>query len=185
MHFKQNCAYKDNQGNYWFVRWVDKKTVDNTNPDLQKFSKSLLTAGLLKFARPDYLPNDSFTEYIFDAETGEIQVPQSPYFEEHYSISLSEDDVLDYNINNSLSLRSLFNIIKNCIKRICTRPANFEKFDMVRNVSFKEDGVIITKDELDSEFLIYYPFTGIRQWEHASDLELVYRPTKLVKSNAK
>lgn len=131
----------------------------------------------MKFARPDYLPNDSFTEYIFDAETGEIQVP---YFEEHYSISLSEDDVLDYNINNSL-----FNRIKNCIKRICTRPANFEKFDMVRNVSFKEDGVIITKDELDSEFLIYYPFTGIRQWEHASDLELVYRPTKLVKSNAK
>lgn len=158
------------------MRWVDKKTVYNTNPDLQKFSKSLLTAGLLKFARPDYLPNDGFTEYIFDAETGEIQVP---YFKEQYSISLNEDDVLDYNINHSL-----FDIIKNCIKRICTRPANFEKFDMVRNVSFKEDGVIITKDELDSEFLIYYPFTGIRQWEHASDLELVYRPTKPVKTNA-
>ena len=176
MHFKQNCAYQDNEGNYWFVRWVDKKTVYNTTPDLQNFSKSLLTAGLLKFARPDYLPNDGFTEYLFDAETGEIQVP---YFEEHYSISLSEDDVLDYNINHSL-----FDIIKNCIKRLMTRPANFEKFDMVRNVSFKEDGVIITKDELDSEFLIYYPFTGIRQWEHASDLELVYRPTKPVKTNA-
>ena len=180
MRFKQNCAYKDNQGNYWFVRWVDKKTVDNTNPDLQKYSKSLLTAGLLKFARPDYLPNDGFTEYIFDAETGEMQVP---YFEGQYSIVLNEDNVLDYNINNSLSLRSLslrslFDRIKNCIKRICTRPAEFEKFDMVRCLSFKEDGVIITKDELDNEFLIYYPFTGIRQWEHASDLELVYRPTK-------
>jgi hypothetical protein len=129
----------------------------------------------LKFARPDYLPNDGFTEYTFDAETGEIQVP---YFEKQYSIVLSEDNVLDYNINNSLSLRSLIDIIKNCIKRICTRPAEFEKFDMVRCLSFKEDGVIITKDELDNEFLIYYPFTGIRQWEHASDLELVYRPTK-------
>lgn len=176
MHFKQNCAYKDNQGNYWFVRWVDKKTVDNTNPDLQKFSKSLLTAGLLKFARPDYLPNDGFTEYIFDAETGEIQVT---YFKEQYSISLSEDDVLDYNINNSL-----FDIIKNCFKRICTRPAEFEKFDMVRCLSFKEDGVIITKDELDNQFLIYYPFTGVRQWEHASDLEFVYRPVRAVVSNA-
>mgnify|MGYP003081346803 FL=1 len=173
MHFKQNCAYKDNKGNYWFVRWVDKKTVDNTNPDLQKYSKSLLTAGLLKFARPDYLPNDGFTEYIFDAETGEMQVP---YFEEQYSISLSEDDVLDYNINNSL-----FDIIKNCWKRITTRPAEFKKFDMVRCLSFKEDGVIITKDELDNQFLIYYPFTGIRQWEHASDLEFVYRPTKPVR----
>jgi len=142
---------------------------------LQKYSKSLLIAGLLKFARPDYLPNDGFTEYTFDAETGEIQVP---YFEKQYSIVLSEDNVLDYNINNSLSLRSLIDIIKNCIKRICTRPAEFEKFDMVRCLSFKEDGVIITKDELDNEFLIYYPFTGIRQWEHASDLELVYRPTK-------
>lgn len=173
MRFKQNCAYKDNQGNYWFVRWVDKKTVYNTTPDLQKFSKSLLTAGLLKFARPDYLPNDGFTEYIFDAETGEMQVP---YFEEQYSISLSEDDVLDYNIKPTL-----LNKLKNCIKRLMTRPANFEKFDMVRCLSFKEDGVIITKDELDNEFLIYYPFTGIRQWEHASDLEFVYRPTKPVR----
>ena len=173
MHFKQNCAYQDNEGNYWFVRWVNKKTVDNTTPDLQKFSKSLLTAGLLKFARPDYLPNDGFTEYIFDAETGDIQVP---YFKEQYSISLSEDDVLDYNINNSL-----FDIIKNCWKRITTRPAEFKKFDMVRCLSFKEDGVIITKDELDNQFLIYYPFTGIRQWEHASDLEFVYRPTKPVR----
>lgn len=147
--------------------------MDNTNPDLQKYSKSLLTAGLLKFARPDYLPNDGFTEYIFDAETGDIQVP---YFKEQYSISLSEDDVLDYNINNSL-----FDIIKNCWKRITTRPAEFKKFDMVRCLSFKEDGVIITKDELDNQFLIYYPFTGIRQWEHASDLEFVYRPTKPVR----
>lgn len=178
MHFKQNCAYQDNKGNYWFVRWVDKKTVYNTTPDLQKFSKSLLTAGLLKFARPDYLPNDGFTEYIFDAETGDIQVP---YFKEQYSISLSEDDVLDYNINNSLSLRSLIDIFKNCWKRITTRPAEFKKFDMVRCLSFKEDGVIITKDELDNQFLIYYPFTGIRQWEHASDLEFVYRPTKPVR----
>ena len=149
--------------------------MDNTNPDLQKFSKSLLTAGLLKFARPDYLPNDGFTEYTFDAETGEIQVP---YFEKQYSIVLNEDNVLDYNTKNTLSLRSLFDNIKNCIKRICTRPAEFEKFDMVRCLSFKEDGVIITKDELDNEFLIYYPVSGIRQWEHASDLELVYRPTK-------
>ena len=103
---------------------------------------------------------------------------QVPYFEEQYSIVLNEDNVLDYNINNSLSLRSLFDRIKNCIKRICTRPAEFEKFDMVRCLSFKEDGVIITKDELDNEFLIYYPVSGIRQWEHASDLEFVYRPTK-------
>ena len=100
------------------------------------------------------------------------------YFEEQYSIVLNEDNVLDYNINNSLSLRSLFDIIKNCIKRICTGPAEFEKFDKVRCLSFKEDGVIITKDELDNEFLIYYPVSGIRRWEHASDLELVYRPTK-------
>lgn len=180
MHFKQNCAYQDNKGNYWFVRWVDKKTVDNTNPDLQKFSKSLLTAGLLKFARPDYLPNDGFTEYTFDAETGEVQVP---YFEEPYSIVLNKDNALDYNLNNSL-----VDIIKNCWKRITTRPAEFKKFDMVRCLSFKEDGVIITKDELDNQFLIYYPFTGIRQWEHASDLEFVYRPVKTakpVKSNAK
>ena len=108
---------------------------------------------------------------------------QVPYFDKQYSIVLNEDNVLDYNTKNtlslrSLSLRSLFNRIKNCIKRICTRPAEFEKFDMVRCLRFKEDGVIITKDELDNEFLIYYPFTGIRQWEHASDLELVYRPTK-------
>lgn len=124
----------------------------------------------MKFARPDYLPNDGFTEYIFDAETGGIQVP---YFEKQYSIVINKDNVLDYNINNSL-----FNRIKNCIKRICTRPANFEKFDMVRCLSFKEDGVIITKDELDNEFLIYYPFTGIRQWEHASDLEFMYKPVR-------
>lgn len=175
MHFKQNCAYQDNQGNYWFVRWVDKKTVDNTTPDLQKYSKSLLTAGLLKFARPDYLPNDGFTEYLFDAETGEIQVP---YFEEHYSISLSEDDVLDYNINHSF-----FNRIKNCIKRICTRPANFEKFDMVRCLSFKEPGVIITKEELSNQFLVYYPISGLRQWEPASDLEFMYKPVRSSDAN--
>lgn len=124
----------------------------------------------MKFARPDYLPNDGFTEYIFDAETGEIQVP---YFEEQYSIVLNEDNVLDYNIKPTI-----FNIIKNCWKRITTRPAEFKKFDMVRCLSFKEDGVIITKDGLDNQFLIYYPFTGIRQWGSASDLELVYRPTK-------
>lgn len=129
----------------------------------------------MKFARPNYLPNDGFTEYIFDAETGEIQVP---YFKEQYSIVLNEDNVLDYNLNHSLSLRSLFDFIKNCIKRICTRPANFEKFDMVYCLSFKEPGVIITKEELDNQFLVYYPISGLRQWEHASDLELVYRPTK-------
>lgn len=173
MHFKQNCAYQDTEGNYWFVRWVDKKTVDNTNPDLQKYSKSLLVAGLLKFARPDYLPNDGFTEYTFDAETGEVQVL---YFEEQYSIVLNKNNVLDYNINNSF-----FETLKNCIKRLTTRPAEFKKFDMVRCLSFKEDGVIITKDELDNQFLIYHPFTGIRQWEHASDLEFVYRPVKTAK----
>lgn len=153
--------------------------MDNTNPDLQKYSKSLLVAGLLKFARPDYLPNDGFTEYTFDAETGEAQVP---YFEEPYSIVLNKNNVLDFNINHSL-----IDIVKNCIKRITTSPAEFKRFDMVRCLSFKEDGVIITKDELDNQFLIYYPFTGIRQWEHASDLEFVYRPDKTakpVKSNA-
>lgn len=150
--------------------------MDNTTPDLQKFSKSLLGAGLLKFARPDYLPNDGFTEYTFDAETGEVQVP---YFEEQYSIVLNKDDALDYNINNSL-----IDIFKNCINRLTTSPAEFKRFDMVRCLSFKEDGIIITKDELDNEFLIYYPFTGIRQWEHASDLEFVYRPTRPVKPNA-
>lgn len=170
MHFKQNCAYQDNEGNYWFVRWVDTKTVDNTTPDLQKFSKSLLVAGLLKFARPDYLPNDGFTEYTFDAETGEVQVP---YFEEPYSIVLNKNNVLDYNINHSFSTLS-----KICIKRLTTSPAEFKRFDMVYCLSFKEQGIIITKDELDNEFLIFYPSLGIRQWEHASDLEFMYKPVK-------
>lgn len=127
----------------------------------------------MKFERPEYLPNDGFTEYIFDAETGEMQVT---YFEEQYSIMLSEDDVLDFN-----NKPTLLNKLKNCIKRLTTRPANFEKFDMVYCLSFKEPGIIITKEELDNQFLIYYPFTGIRQWEHASDLEFVFKP---VKSNA-
>lgn len=141
---------------------------------MQKFSKSLLTAGLLKFARPDYLPNDGFIEYIFDAETGEIQVP---YFKEQYSISLSEDDVLDFN-----NKPTLFNRIKNCIKRLCTRPANFEKFDMVYCLSFKEPGIIITKEELDNQFLVYYPISGLRQWESASDLEFMFKPVKPAES---
>lgn len=142
---------------------------------MQKFSKSLLTAGLLKFARPDYLPNDGFTEYIFDAETGEMQVPQSPYFEEQYSISLSEDEiVLDFN-----NKPTLLNKLKNCIKRLCTRPANFEKFDMVYCLSFKEPGIIITKEELDNQFLVFYPILGIRQWESASDLEFMFKPVRL------
>lgn len=145
--------------------------MDNTTPDLQKYSKSLITAGLLKFARPDYLPNDGFTEYIFDAETGEIQVP---YFEKQYSIVLNEDNVLDYNIKPTL-----LNQIKNCIKRLCTRPADFEKFDMVYNLKFKEPGIIITKEELDNQFLVYYPTTGPRQWEPASNLEFMFKPVKL------
>lgn len=109
--------------------------------------------------------------YVFDSQTGKIQIAFLP--EKSDDIMLDDEMVLDFNTKNTL-----FNRIKNCIKRICTRPAGFEKFDMVRCLSFKEDGVIITKDELDNEFLIYYPVSGIRQWERASDLELVHRPTK-------
>ncbi len=144
---------------------------------MQKFQKNLLTAELLKFARPDYLPDDGFTEYIFDAETGEIQLPL--HAKSNESVKLELDDVLDYNINNSL-----FDTFKNCWKRLMTKSAEFKIFDMVRCASFKEDGIVITKDELDNEFLIYYPMTGVRQWEHASDLEFVYRPISAVKTNA-
>lgn len=96
---------------------------------------------------------------------------------EKSDIKLSNEIVLDYNIKNTL-----FNLIKNCIKRLCTRPANFEKFDMVYCLSLKEHGVIITKEELDNQFLVYYPISGLRQWERASDLEFMFKP---VKPNAK
>lgn len=99
---------------------------------------------------------------------------QVPYFKEQYSISLSEDDVLDFN-----NKPTLLNRIKNCIKRLCTRPANFEKFDMVYCLSFKELGIIITKEELDNQFLVYYPISGLRQWERASDLEFMFKPVKV------
>lgn len=137
----------------------------------------IFTAGLLSFSRPDYLPNDGFAEYTFSGATGEIRLPLHAKCNKGFKLEL--DNVLDYNINNSL-----IDIIKNCWKRLTTSPAKFEKFDMVRCVSFKEDGIIITKDELDNEFLIYYPFTGVRQWEHASDLEFVYRPISVVNTNA-
>lgn len=158
MHFKQNCAYQDNKGNYWFVRWVDRST---------------LVAHFLNFVKPHCLPSDWVESYVFDSQTGEIQIA---FLLEKSDIKLKDEIVLDYNIKPTL-----FNQIKNCVKRLCTRPANFEKFDMVYCLSFKEDGVIITKEELDNQFLIYYPFTGVRQWENASDLEFVFKP---VKSNA-
>jgi hypothetical protein len=170
MHFKQNCAYKDNEDNYWFVRWVEPLMFESEE-------SRIFTAGLLSFSRPDYLPNDGFAEYTFSGATGEIRLPLHAKCNKGFKLEL--DNVLDYNINNSL-----IDIIKNCWKRLTTSPAKFEKFDMVRCVSFKEDGIIITKDELDNEFLIYYPFTGVRQWEHASDLEFVYRPISVVNTNA-
>ena len=161
MGFKQNCAYQDNQGNYWFVRWVSGRS---------------LSAGLLRFAKPEYLPGDGFTEYFFDSQTGKLQVSSAS---EDF-IQLEDKVVLDYNINDSL-----FDIVKNCLKRICTRPANFEKFDMVYDLRFKIPAIILTEDELDNEFLVYCPLLGVREWVHASNLEFVYRPTKPVKSNAK
>ena len=161
MHFKQNCAYQDNKGNYWFVRWVDKST---------------LVAHFLNFVKPHCLPSDWIEEYRFDSQTGEIQIAFLP---EKSDIKLKDEIVLDYNIKPTL-----FNRIKNCIKRLCTRPANFEKFDMVYCLSLKEPGVIITKEELDNQFLVYYPISGLRQWEHASDLEFMFKPVNPVKSNA-
>ncbi len=140
-----------------------------------------MSAGLLRFCKPEYLPEAESVEYFFDSQTGKIQ--ESTISKDY--IKLEDKVVLDYNINNSLSLRSAINTIKNCWKRIATRPANFEKFDMVRNPYFKIDGIIIAKDdlnELDNEFLVYYPLLGIREWEHASNLEFVYRPVKYAKS---
>lgn len=81
--------------------------------------------------------------------------------------------VLDYNIKHTF-----FNELKNCIKRLCTRPADFEKFDMVYNLNSKEHGVIITKEQLSNQFLVYYPISGLRQWEPASDLEFMFKPVK-------
>lgn len=137
----------------------------------------IFTAGLLSFSRPDYLPNDGFTEYTFSGATGEIRLHL--HAKSNESVKLELDNVLDYNINNSL-----FDTFKNCWKRLTTKSAEFKKFDMVRCASFKEDGIVITKDELDNEFLIYYPMIGVRQWEHASDLEFVYRPISAVNTNA-
>lgn len=131
----------------------------------------IFTAGLLSFSRPDYLPNDGFTEYTFSGATGEIRLPF--HAKSNESVKLELDNVLDYNINNSL-----FDTFKNCWKRLMTKSAEFKKYDMVHCASFKEDGIVITKDELDNEFLIFYPVLGIRQWERASDLEFVYRPVK-------
>ena len=137
----------------------------------------ILTASLLSFSRPDYLPNDGFTEYTFSGATGEIRLPLHAKCNKGFKLEL--DNVLDYNLNNSF-----FDTFKNCWKRLTTKSAEFKKFDMVRCASFKEDGIVITKDELDNEFLIYYPMTGVRQWEHASDLEFVYRPISAVNTNA-
>lgn len=137
----------------------------------------IFTAGLLSFSRPDYLPNDGFTEYTFSGATGEIRLPLHAKCNKGFKLEL--DNVLDYNINNSF-----FDTFKNCWKRLTTKSAEFKKFDMVRCASFKEDGIVITKDELDNEFLIYYPMIGVRQWEHASDLEFVYRPISAVNTNA-
>lgn len=156
MRFKQNCAYKDNHGNLWFVRHVNRNT---------------LTTHFLNFVKPHCLPSDWIEEYQFDSQTGEIQIPFLP---EKSDIKLRDEIVLDFNIK-----QTIFNQIKNCIKRLCTRPANFEKFDMVYCLSLKEHGVIITKEELDNQFLVYYPILGIRQWESASDLEFMFKPVRL------
>lgn len=117
------------------------------------------------------MPSDWIEEYQFDSQTGEIRID---FLLEKSDIKLSNEIVLDFNIKPTI-----FNTIKNCIKRLCTRPANFEKFDMVYCLSLKEHGVIITKEELDNQFLIYYPILGIRQWESASDLEFMFKPVKV------
>lgn len=164
MRFKQNCAYKDNHGNLWFVRWVE--------PLMFEDEKNLIfTAHFLNFVKPHCLPSDWIEEYRFDSQTGEIRID---FLLEKSDIKLSNEIVLDFN-----NKPTLFNQIKNCIKRLCTRPANFEKFDMVYCLSFKEPGIIITKEELDNQFLVYYPISGLRQWEHASDLEFMFKPVKV------
>ena len=161
MHFKQNCAYQDNQGNLWFVRWVGEDTAN---------------AHFLNFVKPHCLPSDWIDTYVFDSQTGEIKIAFLP---EKSDIVLNDEMVLDYNIKHTF-----FNELKNCIKRLCTRPADFEKFDMVYNLKFKEPGIIITKEELDNQFLVYYPITGPRQWEPASNLEFMFKPVKCA-NNAK
>lgn len=155
MHFKQNCAYQDNEGNYWFVRWVGEDTV---------------IAHFLNFTKPHCLPSDWIDTYVFDSQTGEIKIAFLP---EKSDIVLNDEMVLDYNIKHTF-----FNELKNCIKRLCTRPADFEKFDMVYNLNSKEHGVIITKEQLSNQFLVYYPISGLRQWEPASDLEFMFKPVK-------
>ncbi len=140
----------------------------------------IFTACFLSFKKPECLSGDGLGEYTFNMQTGKIRNTIAQELSD--GITLNEDCVLDYNINNSI-----FSTLKNCIKCLCTRPAEFKKFDMVCNVSSlqdKQNGIIIAKDELDNQFLIYYPVSGIRKWEHASNLEFVYRPTKPVKSNA-
>ena len=158
MHFKQNCAYQDNEGNYWFVRWVGEGTV---------------VAHFLNFVKPHCLPSDWMDTYVFDSQTGEIKISFLP---EKSDIVLNDEIVLDYNIKPTI-----FNQIKNCIKRLTTRPVNFGKFDMVQNLNSKEPGVIITKEQLSNQFLVYYLISGVREWEPASNLEFMYKP---VKSNA-
>lgn len=135
----------------------------------------IFTASLLTFVKPFFLPNDDRYEYSFDMKTGKLR---NNYLRKDFGeIRLEDKIVLDFNIKNTP-----FNLIKNCIKRICTRPVDFEKFDMVNCLRSKEPGVIITKEELDNQFLVYYPMSGSRQWEHAINLEFMFKPVRL--SNA-
>lgn len=117
------------------------------------------------------MPSDWIEEYQFDSQTGEIRID---FLLEKSDIKLSNEIALDFNIKPTI-----FNKLKNCIKRLMTRPANFEKFDMVYCLSFKEPGIIITKEELDNQFLVFYPISGLRQWERASDLEFMLKPVKV------
>ena len=117
------------------------------------------------------MPSDWIEEYQFDSQTGEILIG---FLLEKSDIKLKDEIVLDFNIK-----QTIFNQIKNCIKRLCTRPANFEKFDMVYCLSFKEPGIIITKEELDNQFLVYYPIFWIRQWESGIYLYFMFKPVRL------
>lgn len=137
---------------------------------MRQVNRDTLNAHFLNFVKPHCLPSDWIEEYQFDSQTGEIK---SFSYRKKSDIKLKDEIVLDFNIK-----QTIFNTIKNCIKRLCTRPANFEKFDMVYCSSLKEHGVIITKEELDNQFLVYYPILGIRQWESASNLEFMFKPVR-------
>lgn len=155
MHFKQNCAYKDNQGNFWFVNEVDRRL-------------GLVTAAILSFERIHEVLYLTGGECIFDLQTGVSQIKMDDVY-----LTIDDKEVLDYNIEETF-----INKLKIFRNRICTRPARFKKFDKVFALDLKEPGIIITKDDLDNEFLVYYPGIKINQWEVPSRIEFMYKPVK-------